>query len=186
MNISTEVQIALIAAALILILVLIFKDRVAEIVFGPAKMSLFKPDEQDETLELAKEIAEKEAPATPSTPAIHWDKVGTLFWLGNDLMWITDMVYRGASPDLVMQGARNVKQYLADLGFLDDSFPLQQLSLATVILKSLSGIEGKTDTERLALKQHYKTVAKQIQIIKWYMNALAEKEQLGFEKLRAI
>jgi hypothetical protein len=186
MNIPTEVQIALVAAVLILILVLIFKDRVAEIVFGPAKMTLFRPDEQKATEEKAMEIAEKEAPAASSSSAPHWDKVATLFWLGNDLMWITDMVYRGALPDRVLQGVKKVRQYLLDFGFPDNSFPLQQLAIATDILESLLGIKRNTPSERTLLKQHYTTVAQQIQIIKWYLNALAEQEQPRFEKLRAL
>jgi hypothetical protein len=38
---------------------------------------------------------------------LHWEKVGTLFWLGNDLMWIQDMMYRMALPNRVLQGVNH-------------------------------------------------------------------------------
>lgn len=186
MNIATEVQIALIAAILILALVLIFKNRVAQVIFGPAKMILFNPKEQQEAAEKAKEIVEKEATTTSPDTKPQWQKVATLFWLGNDLMWITDMIYRGALPERVLQGVKYTRQYLLDLGFLKDSFPLQQLTIASDILESVVGITGATSTERSLLKQHYTSVAKQVQSIKWYISALAEQEQPGFQKLRAL
>ena len=186
MDISTEVQIALIGAVVIIVLVFIFKDRVAEVVFGPAKVILFKPEEIQEATAKAKEIASSEAPKPQGGQMPQWQKVATLFWLGNDLMWIADMIYRGASPERVLQGVDHSKQYLNDLGFARDSFPIQQLNQATEILESLTALTGSTAAERRLLKQHYTTVAQQIQSVKWYISALAEKEEPGFKKLRAL
>lgn len=186
MNVSTEVQIALIGAILIIALVLIFKDRVAEVVFGPAKVTLFKPEELQAATDKAQEIVEKEAQKTLQSFRPQWQKVATLLWLGNDLMWITDMIYRGVPAERVLEGVNHAKQYLTELGFAGDSFPLQQLTLATDILESLEGLTGSTADERRLLKQHYTTVAQQIQSIKWYVSALAEQEQPGFKKLRAL
>ena len=53
---------------------------------------------------------------TEKTP-IKWEKVATLFWLGNDLMWIKDMIFRNAPPERILEGVENVLQYLQDLGF---------------------------------------------------------------------
>ena len=96
------------------------------------------------------------------------------------------MMYRGAPPERVLQGVDHSKQYLTDLGFAANSFPLQQLNLASDILQSLKGLTGSTEAERRLLKQHYTTVSQQIQSIKWYVSALAEREQPGFTKLRAL
>ncbi|MFC2054759.1 hypothetical protein ACFLV7_10790 [Chloroflexota bacterium] len=135
MNIPTEVQIALIGAFVVVVLVCIFRDRVKEVVFGPARVTLFKPEELGAVTDKAKEIVEEEArkPREGSSP--QWQKVATLFWLGNDLMWVSDMIYRGAPPERVLQGVNHAKQYLTELGFAVGSFPLQQLTLTTNILE---------------------------------------------------
>ena len=186
MDIPTDVQIALIGAVVIIVLVFIIKDRVAEVVFGPAKVTLFKPEEIQAATAKAKEIANSEAPKPQGGHAPKWQKVATLFWLGNDLMWIADMIYRGAPPERVLQGIDHSKQYFNDLGFAGDSFPIQQLNLATDILESLKSLTGLTAAERRSLKQHYTTVAQQVQSVKWYVSALAEGEEPGFKKLRAL
>lgn len=184
MNISPEVQIALIAVGVIVFLVIVFKDRVAEVVFGPAKMTLFKPEEMQDATAKAKEIVEREAPKTPEGFKPQWQKVATLYWLGNDLMWIIGMLYRGALPEQVLQGVDHAKHYLTELGFTEASFPFNQLGIATPILKLLKGVTGSTAAERRTLKQQYTSVIFQIQSIKWYISSLAEKEQPEFIKQR--
>ena len=62
MNMPAGVQIAVIAGIVIIILACIFRDRVDEIVFGPAKMRLFKPEEIQATTDIAKEIAHNQVP----------------------------------------------------------------------------------------------------------------------------
>ena len=116
---------------------------------------------------------------------INWEKVGTLFWLGNDLMWIQDMMYRGAMPERVLQGIDIVKQYFEDLGFDQKSNPARQLALSQTILESLQGISNPTPEQLRLLQQHYGTVNQYISTLKWYVNALVEQRQLGFEKHRA-
>ena len=46
--------------------------------------------------------SEQQMESQPSK--MHWSKVATLYWLGNDIMWIQDMMYRGAVPARVLQG----------------------------------------------------------------------------------
>ena len=186
MNISSEVQIALIALVFLIVLVIIFRHRVSEVGFGPAKLTLFKPGELQAATDKAKQVVEAEAKKVPASLKPQWDKVATLFWLGNDLMWTTDMIYRGALPDRVLLGIEHARQYLLDLGFPEGSFPLQQLGLAATILGAIKGLTGSTPEERQLLKQHYTTVTQQIQSIKWFVSALAEQQQPGFEKLRAL
>ena len=117
---------------------------------------------------------------------LHWDKVGTLFWLGNDLMWIQDMMYRGALPERVLQGVNYATQYVSEFGFPADSLAAQQLTLCSDILKPLVGIKGSTESERILLQQHYRTVEQYIQTVKWYLNVLVKEKQPSFEKLRAL
>jgi hypothetical protein len=181
MNITPEVHIALIGAILIFVLILIFRNRVAEVVFGPAKLTLFKPEQDQAARANAEEEAHKAAKIASQGSVPHWHKVASLFWLGNDLMWITDMMYRAAPPERVLQGVNIARQYLRDLGFPENSFPLQQLTLATDILESIRGA-----TQKRFLESHYRTVAQEIQSIKWYLSALAEQQEPGFQKGRAL
>jgi hypothetical protein len=123
---------------------------------------------------------------TSISSKLQWDKVGALFWLGNDLMWIQDMMYRGALPERVLQGINHATHYVSELGFPADSLATQHLSLCSDIVKPLVGIRGSTESERNLLQQHYRTIEQYIQTVKWYLNALVKDKQPGFEKLRAL
>jgi hypothetical protein len=127
--------------------------------------------------------AEREAHPSPALPRL--DKPATLFWLGNDLMWVQDMMHRGALPERVLQGITHVIRYANDLGFQQGSFPLTQLSLATVILESLSGFNPTTERDMDFLRGHYEEVSKYVQSVKWFIDAVATQQQPGFQKLRA-
>lgn len=117
---------------------------------------------------------------------IEWNKVGTLFWLGNDLMWIQDMMHRGALPDRVLQGVQHAEKYFNDLGFDPESFPFQQLSLAQKLLEALQGMSDLSPKQYTLLQQHYGTVDQYISNLKWYVDALVKGQQSGFEKERAF
>ena len=141
----------------------------------------------------AQEISEKEAKTIVSTQtpqsnqiSINWNNVGTLFWLGNDLMWIQDMMYRGAMPERVLQGIENVRIYFNELGFDNNSFPLQQLNLAQCLIEPLKGVTNITPDWLSHIQRRYKGIEKYITTLKWYMNAFVEEQQPGFNKLRAI
>lgn len=95
------------------------------------------------------------------------------------------MMYRAALPRRVLQGVQHVAKYSEDLGFGRDSLPGQQLALTTTILESLEGIAELTPENRILLQQHYGTVDQYITTIKWYLSALVEHQEPGFEKLRA-
>jgi len=184
MTISPGVQIALITAVVLLILVYWFRDRVAEIVFGDAKITLFHPKEIQETIEQAKHSARSEIIEDSPSQEIDWSKVATLFWLGNDLMWTLDMIYRGAAPGRVLQGISHVGQYLNDIGFTNEKFPHKELELAKTILESLDGLDTSSTRNAEILKQHYRTVAKEVESIKWFVSRIAETEEPDFKKLR--
>ena len=128
--------------------------------------------------------SEQQMESQPSK--MQWSKVATLYWLGNDLMWIQDMMYRGAVPTRVLQGVNHAMKYCNDLGFDEKSFPIQQLTICISILESLKGISEFTPELLVLLQQHYGTINQYITTTKWYLNALLEQQQPGFEKLRAL
>jgi hypothetical protein len=125
---------------------------------------------------------EQTVPALQNAPK--WDKVATLFWLGNDLMWIQDMTYRAAPPDRVLQGVNIAIKYVEELGFTTNTLPYQDLILAREILESLIGFIPTTEEKRIFLEGHYRGIQQYVQTVKWYISALATLQQPGFEKLR--
>ena len=133
---------------------------------------------------MAKEQLDK-ALSLPKT-TIRWDKVATLFWLGNDLMWIQDMAYRVAPPERILQGINHAIKYIEELGFSPDSSPCQDLNIAKLIVEALVGLVPSTDEKIAVLEGHYRGVLQYVQTAKWYINALAEIQQPDFKKLRAI
>ncbi|MBT4308791.1 MAG: hypothetical protein HOD49_00095 [Anaerolineae bacterium] len=139
--------------------------------------------QEQEYLDIKEEAIEQAASA--SQIKINWDMVATLFWLGNDLMWIQDMIYRAASPERILLGVTLAMQYANDLGFDEKSLPIRNLSLSKVILESLVGFIPANEQNRSVLEGHYGTVQQYIQGVKWYIDALAKIQQPDFKKLRA-
>lgn len=156
-----------------------FKDKreaeEAQIISEREAKTIVKKAIEEETNQVSQSIQSK----------VNWNKVGTLFWLGNDLMWIQDMMYRGAMPERVLQGFQIVSSYFDDLGFYQNSFPNRQLAVAQTILESLQGLTELTPEQQILLQQHYRTINQYISTLKWYVNALVEQQQPGFKKLRA-
>lgn len=121
-----------------------------------------------------------------SKSTIKWDKVATLFWLGNDLMWIQDMTYRDAAPERVLEGINHALQYVEELGFDERSHPFQELTLAKTIIEQLVGISPSSEEKSSFLQGHYRGVQQYVQSVKWYIHALATNQQPSFKKLQAL
>jgi hypothetical protein len=135
--------------------------------------------------QVAVQAAQKVVPSEESP--ILWKKVATLFWLGNDLMWIQDMTYRGASPKRVLQGVHHCLAYIEDLGFSSDTLPVKQLTKARKHLEPLIDLQisGEENPE-FSIEEIYKDVWQYVETTKWYFNELAGRRQPDFRKLRAI
>ena len=134
----------------------------------------------------ADEKIESETPLTLAKSTLDWNKVATLFWLGNDLMWIQDMTYRLAPPERVLQGVNHVIEYIDDLDFLSGASPRGDLMVAKGILEPLVGINPTTDEKKALLETHYRGVRQYVQTVKWYVSRLAEIREPEFKKLRAL
>lgn len=132
----------------------------------------------------AQEVAEKverrveiedEVPPSPFA----WDKAASLFWLGNDMMWVQDMMYRNAPPQRVLQGLQHVKEYSERLGI----WRIIANPLAPAI-SIIDALVGRTDPENYLI--FYRDVAKNVNTAKFIVSALVEKQEPGFKKLRAL
>jgi len=130
---------------------------------------------------------EEKAQAEPikAKEDLDWDKVATLFWLGNDLMWTEDMMYRGAHPERVLQGIDHALQYVSELGFGDRSLPISELTLARTVIQPFEGITNIDDRIANNIRLQYKSADKNIEHVKWYLSRLAEQKEPAFSKLRA-
>jgi len=129
--------------------------------------------------------AEKALESETSVGELDWTKTATLFWLGNDLMWIKDQMFRGSSPARVLQGVEHAAKYAESLGFDSGSLPMTNLNMAKTILESLPP-SGDVHTQIPIIQQHYRTIAGYIDQTKFYISAKAEGNEPGFVKLRAL
>ncbi len=140
-------------------------------------------DLEKEAQTVALESLELKATAEPITveSEIEWDNVGSLFWLGNDLMWIKDMMFRGAMPERALEGIEKAMKYATQLGFSDKS--IDRLTISKTIIESLVGITEMDEEKFGLLQQHYQTVEQYVESVKWYIDARVKEKQSGFEKL---
>ena len=115
---------------------------------------------------------------------IKWNNAATLFWLGNDLMWIKDMTYRGAHPSKVLKGIENAIKYSEKLGFTEDSLPIKNLEIAKHFITPLIESESSDKLDSSMLTNYYFNIQEYIEPVKWYISSLAEKQEPGFIKHR--
>jgi hypothetical protein len=177
----------------LLVLVSLFKDDLRTLIrnieslrYKDLSLSLWgqAPSDSSNTAEeeAAKQEIEAEEEEPPGEkgegPERHWDKAASLFWLGNDLMWTQDMLYRGAPPERVMQGLLHVREYASRLGLLEKGIK-NELDPTISIAEALLGV-----TIPSVLEGHYRSIAKSVNTIKWIVSAFAEQEEPGFAKLR--
>jgi len=116
---------------------------------------------------------------------IDWTKIRTIYWLGNDLMWINDMIYRGASPERVKQGIDHVEYYIQRLGFHEKSFPMTMLSWSRDALSSVLGLPGAGDKETQVIKNAYSLISHYIEQIKFFLDAAMGDVEPDFIKMRS-
>ena len=140
----------------------------------------------------ADEISEKnkkeiEKAASKSKVNITWDKVRTLFWFGNDLMFLERMIYTNASPQEIIHHINNLIIYAQNLGFESNSVPidnLKNIKIGTGLLGGLFYDKTRSNEQITNLKHHYKGINHYIQNVKWYIDALAKPKQPDFKKLK--
>ena len=116
---------------------------------------------------------------------IDWGKIKTIYWLGNDLMWINDMIYRGASPERVLQGINHTQHYVERLGFNEKSYPILMLNYSRDALSAVIGFSEKGDMENRKIQEIYSMVAHYIEQIKFFLDASMNDFEPDFVKMRA-
>jgi hypothetical protein len=147
-----------------------WKDYV--LAFGPGA-----PDKERPPLQLEDGFP----PGRPAlSPSLRSDKPATLFWIANDIMWIQDMLFRGAPASAILSGIKNVRTYLKTLnlgGSLADA-ELARLHKTGQAAQLPGQAEWSPD-----LRSH---LAQQIESVKWFLAARAQEAESGFKKLRVF
>lgn len=161
----------------VIIILLMFKEqlrtlllRIEEAWWGD-RGAKFRKEEQEAAEALS--AVEAELQAVPEQGAIDWTKSGDLFWIGNDLMWIKDMLYRGAPKNYSIAGMKKALAYLERLGFAD-TYAHGKLKRLVEIAEARSPA-GWTPPWR-------SQIAKEIEPIKQFVASRAESNQPGFTK----
>jgi hypothetical protein len=117
---------------------------------------------------------------------IHLEKTASLFWLGNDLMWIIDMMLRGALPDRILDGIRGAIQYANTLGFPEYSPVHKHLTDCHEIISNLLGLTGSNDDEIQRLEQGFIAIYQKVERVKWYVDAIVKVQEPDFKKQRSF
>jgi hypothetical protein len=138
---------------------------------------------EDETEDIV-EPAPQTQPASENA-SISWHKPATLFWLGNDLMWIQDQMYRGSSPPRILHGVENALAYSRDMGFREESLPIQNLELAKSHLQLLPESIRDEDTLRM-VQQQYRSILALVKQVKFFIQGAAESQEPDFVKRRSF
>lgn len=108
------------------------------------------------------------------------DKLATLFWCANDLMWIQDMLYRDAPGWTIVKSLENLKVYINDLGYqkplIDDNINLLIQDVKMVIEP---GSETLNRSFRLNL-------VRKIEDAKMFLAERVQESEPSFKKLRVF
>jgi hypothetical protein len=129
------------------------------------------------------DFLEVEVKRTVTRPLIDWGNVGSLYWLGNDLMWVKDHMYRGFHPKEVLKGIKNAIGYCEQLGLGPKSFPHQKLSYTAALLEKYDTVVEWDEDNFKEVVDRYDEIAGYIDQVKFFMDAKVKAQQVGFQKL---
>jgi len=121
----------------------------------------------------------KRAKTKPGPPT-KWDKPATIFWLANDLMWIQDMLFRGAPPSRIVPGLKHARDYVTALN-LTDSFAVQEL---TRVIEYFEG--GPHNRPMPLVDDAVPQLANRLELVKRDVASRLEEAKPGFTKFRAL
>jgi hypothetical protein len=169
-----------------LMAILFFKEQIKDLLdrlqsFGVKDYALgfgsAAPDKEQPPVDLEKLAADAKLHAPPPAAT---DKPATLFWLANDLMWLQDMLLRGAPAKPVLAAIKNLRTYVKRLGL---SGSLADNELARIAKIGEAAIkEGPVEWSPEFRLQ----IARQVESVKWFIAARAQENESGFKKLRVF
>ena len=142
--------------------------------FGQAVTDRLEREEVTEQSVKAALLASKEEKASP----LPWDKPASLFWIGNDMMWVQDMIYRGAPPKRVLEGLFHVKQYAVQLGVWPQIKSVLDPAISVIV-----DLSGTTNPKKYI--GFYEYVANSVNTAKLEVSAILTKKEPKFKKKRA-
>lgn len=128
---------------LVLLLVLLFKDKVEKLLDRLGEAKKIGPVEWGEspTDKMPGEKISTKRDQLESKPTEHklvkWENVANIYWAGHDLMWASDVILRNAPRDTIIWGLTQSLHHIRDMGLKDDPVAVRLTRLLTNARNSL-------------------------------------------------
>jgi len=103
---------------------------------------------------------------------INWNKSGTLYWLGHDLMWTIDVLLRGGQREDIIYGLKQSLHHASSLGF-------QGTAIENWLKELKTEAENSLPKDWTGLKRN--NYAIRLTNIKRFIGIIAESAQPDFE-----
>ena len=109
---------------------------------------------------------------SPIQGSVNWENTGNIFWLGHDLMWTLDALFRGDSKANLIRGLENTRHHIRAMG-------LSETPMAEILGRLLDKTERTIESE-LTRERREELVRELIGILH-RMGELAEEHQPGYQ-----
>ena len=157
-----------------------------------AKTALAMFQAQNMAKKVAKQDKVAERDDLSHSSNIRWDKVATLFSLGQNLAALNYITQIGIPPEYVLRLVDDVIQSVRSLGLPSESLPMEALVTAREVLIQLEAYsftrteEGmSTDDRMLLIEGPYKRVRQLCDQALYFFNELARYQEPDFGPLRS-
>ena len=116
-----------------------------------------------------------ESPFTSAGPeqatAPELDKIGSIYWLGHDIMWTIDVLLRNASPEVILHGLRSSLHHLQQAG-------LKETSFQSVLQNMKSGAEKTPESDWTPALRDLRAI--ELRQLSDHVGALVASQQIDF------
>jgi hypothetical protein len=120
-DVVTELTSSLAWPITVLVLVLLLRTQIAAVL-----TRLTEAEVAGAKLRFGKAAADrprgKEVPLAGSYPVVAASKTGSIYWLGHDIMWVVDVLLRGAPVDYVRHGLVQISHHVREIGLGDTRY----------------------------------------------------------------
>jgi hypothetical protein len=162
----------------VLILVILFKKQITKLISrlktANIKGGILEFGKSPADKEIQPELATRKGEEISIKPkdAINWNKSGTLYWLGHDLMWTIDVLLRGGQREDIIHGLKQSLHHVRSLGFkgtiIEDRLKELKIEAENSLPKDWTDLKRSDYAIRLT-------------IIKRHIGVIAEANQQDYE-----
>jgi hypothetical protein len=113
----------------ILIIALLFRRRINDLIelkigdkfYARFKVVLFGQDPSDLKTDPTEMLPPPTAKQLSAPSGTKWENVGSVFWLGGDLVWTGQAALRGAPKERILHGLTQAYHHISELGLADSA-----------------------------------------------------------------